>query len=148
VRFKQFLEESNQRFDFTQTDVRRLWRDINAVCFNGDLYEPPIYVESNLNHLMSREVAQKIADRFGKVDILGYCDEDPETQEIVLLFNSNMRTARELMAVVAHEMVHQALAEKHGYATMVKMGHGPEFRAYAPAIKKYHNLDLLGPVGD
>ena len=127
-------------YHFSQADVKRLWREINHTCFDGELTEPPIYIEQDLNHL----VPKQYADKFGEGDALGYCDEDPETKEIVLLISTKVESARELMEVLAHEMVHQALAEKHGYIGMLKVGHGAEFMSYAPAIKKYYNMKLLG----
>jgi hypothetical protein len=144
MRFKQFMEDAQQRpFDFNVNDVKQLWREINRVSFGGKLHEPPIYVEPTLNHLLNPAQAQQMADEFGSGEILGYCDEDPETGEVVLLFNADMRTASELMDVVAHEMVHQALAQEYGYVGMLKAGHGPKFMAYAPAIAKYHGVKLL-----
>lgn len=147
MRFKDFLvaEETRVPFDFSLNDVKQLWREINHVCFEGDLHEPLILIEEDLAHLLTPEQQRIMADRFGTGQILGYCDEDPETGEVVLLFCSDMDDARELVAVVAHEMVHQALAEKHGYRGMLKVGHGPEFMGYAADIKKYHNTKLLGP---
>ena len=127
-------------YHFSQADVKRLWREINHTCFDGELTEPPIYIEQDLNHL----VPKQYTDKFGGGDALGYCDEDPETKEIVLLISTKVESARELMEVLAHEMVHQALAEKHGYIGMLKVGHGAEFMSYAPAIKKYYNMKLLG----
>jgi hypothetical protein len=132
------LFESTYRF--SQADVRRLWCEINYTCFNGELTEPPIYIEQDLNHLVQKQYT----DKFGGGDALGYCDEDPETKEIVLLLGTKIESARELMEVLAYEMVHQALAEKHGYIGMLKVGHDAEFMSYAQAIKKYYNLKLLG----
>ena len=138
MKIHELLAEAAYRF--TASDVKRLWREINHTCFNGDLTEPPIYLEQDLNHL----VPKAYADKFGGGDALGYCDEDPESKEIVLLISTKVESPRELMEVVGHEMVHQALAEKHGYVGMLKVGHGAEFMSYAPAIKKYYNMTLLG----
>jgi hypothetical protein len=54
----------------------------------------------------------------------------------------------ELIQVLAHEMVHQALAEKHGYVGMLKIGHGAEFMSYADDIKKYRGIKLYGASYD
>ena len=134
------FEILNEQFIFDLNQVGQLWADINKVCFNNKLNKPPIYIEPDLNHLVPPEYA----DKFGSGDVLGYCDEDPETKEIVLLVAAKMHTAIELMQVVAHEMVHQALAEKYGYQKMLQIGHGQEFIEYANSVKKYHNTVLHG----
>jgi hypothetical protein len=135
------LKDLLESYHFTIQQTKQLWRELNKVAFDGELKEPPIYLESDLNHL----VPPDYGDKFGSGDCLGYCDEDPETKEIVLLISTKIESARELMMVLAHEMVHQALAEKHSYYEMLKIGHGEEFMSYAPKIKRYHDLKLVGP---
>ncbi len=142
------LQHLLESFNYTVDDVRRLWVEINQVCFDGELTEPKIFIESDLAHLIDEPTREKIRKQHGDVDIMGYCDQDPETHDIVLLFLDDMADGRELLQIVAHEMVHQALAEKHGYDQMRRFGHGPEFKAYAPLIKKYHNAKLLGATYD
>ena len=120
------------KFTFTLAQVRQLWRELNATSFNGDLTEPLILIEQDLDHM----VPPGYADKFGGGDVLGFCDEDPESKELVLLLSMKINDAVELMEVVAHEMVHQALAEEHGYQQMLRIGHGTAFMSYALAIKK------------
>ena len=144
MKLKQLLES----FHYTLADVKRLWTEINQVCFDGELTEPKIFIEPDLSHLVDEETMKRIQQKHGNADIMGFCDEDPESHDIVLLFLDDMADGQELMQVVAHEMVHQALAEKHGYEQMKRLGHGPEFMAYAEQIKKYHNANLLGASYD
>jgi hypothetical protein len=134
------LAELKAPYTFTMSMVKQLWQELNKACFESKLHEPPIYLESSLNHLVSGQYL----DKHENGDVLGFCDEDPETHELVLLLSTKIESPHELMQVLAHEMVHQALAEKLGYVQMLKVGHGPAFMAYAPAIKRYHNLVLFG----
>ena len=133
-----------QEFTFNKSRVERLWKEINDVCFDGELHKPMILIEEDLNHLVPS--SWKDTDKDGQC--LGYCDLDPDPEDnphdIVLLFSHKIDNAKELVEVVAHEMVHQALAEKHGYRGMLKIGHGSEFMAYKDAVKKYHNTTLHG----
>ena len=126
---------------FTIADYTRVWKEINQVCFDGELSEPKIFLDNDLSHLVDDP---KYFDRFENGQIIGYCDEDPDDHEIVLLFWNGLSDPREMIQVVAHEMVHQALAEKYSYEKMLKLGHGPEFMSYSNTIKAYHNIELFG----
>lgn len=142
------LQQLLESFNYTLPDVKRLWTEINQVCFDGELTEPKIFIEPDLSHLIDEATMERIREKHGNADIMGYCDEDPDTHEVVLLFLDDMADGHELMQVVAHEMVHQALAEKYDYDQMRRIGHGPEFMSYAEKIRKYHNAKLLGASYD
>jgi hypothetical protein len=135
-----FHEISEQQFQVTLSKVKHLWHDINNVCFEGKLKEPRILLEPDLSHLISPEYRE----RMGEGEAMGYCDRDPESGEIVLLFSNKITDPRELMQVVAHEMVHQDLAEEHGYDEMLRIGHSTGFTRYTSIIKRYYNTVLDG----
>lgn len=134
--FKQFLTEN---YTFTIFDIEKVWEDINAKLFDDKLKRPKFRLEDDLNYLVPEE------HRPENAYILGYCDQD--NNKTILRFCTRIDDPEELIAVIAHEMVHQSLAEKHGYEKMVDIDHGPDFMAYAPLLKNYHNIVLSKTLG-
>lgn len=126
---------------FTLSQCWRLWNEINEVCFDGEL-RPPLHIiiERDLSHLIDHNHPLDEGDGGG---IAGFCDLDPHTHQEVLLFRSDLQP-RELMEVMAHEMVHQHLAQTVGYRRMCQIGHNRVFDDYAERISRYHGLKLLG----
>jgi hypothetical protein len=119
----------------------RLWNEINEVCFDGTLRPPVrIVIESDLSHMLNGRL-HELDDGTGG-GIAGYCDLDNDTGQEVLLLLDDMN-ARELMEVLAHEMVHQHLAQTLGYTNMCRTGHTELFNSYAPKIHKYYGINLL-----
>lgn len=128
-------------YAYDQTICWRLWNEINDTCFDGELRPPlKIIVESDLSHLL--EGRHELDEGQGG-GVAGYCDIDPDTQQEVILLIDDM-DARELMEVMAHEMVHQHLAQTHGYTNMCRLGHAAAFEEYAPRIARYYGIKLLG----
>ena len=129
------IRELMEHYSFAKADVERVWSEINHVCFDGTLDRPTFVIEDDLNHLYPGLAEGK--------DTLGHCDEDPDDGAIVILLSRKIESAKELIAVLAHEMVHQSLAQEFGYAAMLKIGHGPLFSQHAVSIRLYHNTPLL-----
>lgn len=134
----------NEAFSYSVADVKRLWNEINNISFDGTLNVPKIFLESNFDHLVPAEYLAFVRKTNPNAEIMGFCDEDPEDHDTVLLIANHITDPVELIQVVAHEMVHQAIAEEKGYSQMEKIGHNAEFMAYAEKIKKYHHTSLIG----
>ena len=136
---------SEQKFSFTLSQLHRLWGEINEACFDGELTKPRLLIEDNLDHMVPADYLAQARKEDPDAEIMGFVDEDIHGDNgLVVLIADIMSGPKELVEVVAHEMVHQALAEKHGYKKMCQIGHGHEFMEYAEAIKKYHNTTLIG----
>lgn len=133
--------EHASAYAYDQTICWRLWNEINDACFDGELRPPlKIIVESDLQHLL--EGRHELDEGQGG-GVAGYCDIDPDTgQEVILLIDD--MDARELMEVMAHEMVHQHLAQTQGYTKMCQIGHAAAFEGYAERIARYYGIKLLG----
>lgn len=136
----------------THSGLLALWQDFNATCFDGNLRAPLILLESGRK--LSERIEDFIADHsLSHVDKTD--DNEPgglvlwsaSTQRAVIIINSGMDLA-ETKIVLAHEMVHQALAEEHGYIPMCRLGHGPSFLAYKRNIERYPGLYLTDAYGD
>ena len=127
--------------NFNTHHLWQLWHLLNDTCFDGEL-EKPLYIlqEPDLSHMIDRPHPIKREGEDG--EIAGYCDQDPTTKRIVLLFLNNL-SEREMLRVMAHEMVHQHMAQIHGYRAMCDMGHGTAFMEYRERIRRYKGLDLL-----
>lgn len=127
--------------NFTTHQLWQLWELLNETCFDGEL-KKPLYIlqEPDLSHLLDRP--HPIAGEGDSGQMTGYCDEDPATKRPVLLFLRGL-SEHEMLEVMAHEMVHQHLMQKHGYTRMCRMGHGPVFDSYKSTIAKYKGLKLL-----
>jgi hypothetical protein len=137
MKLKTFLQE--YQFSFSVEQVKLLWEDINETCFDSELKLPKLeIVEQDVINKFKSEKDPEDAD------ILGYCGE--KNGEIFLMFSKEIESASELMETVAHEMVHQDLAEKYGYLRMLQIGHKAAFMDYKPIIKLYHNVVLKGPT--
>src|SRR5574343_1964632 len=103
MKLKTFLQE--YQFSFSVEQVKLLWEDINETCFDNELKLPKLeIVEQDVINKFKSEKDPEDAD------ILGYCGE--KNGEIFLMFSKEIESASELMETVAHEMVHQDLAEK------------------------------------
>jgi hypothetical protein len=141
--FKQFLSEKSTT-EFSIHDIEQVWEDINTKIFDGNLKRPKFRLEDDLNYLVPKEFHPG-----PDAHILGFCNQ--VNDKIVLQFSKEIYNAakpmREMIEVVAHEMVHQDLAQIHGYKEMCEIDHGPEFMAYAPRIKNYYNIILSKTLG-
>lgn len=135
------VKEHASAYAYDQSICWRLWNEINDTCFDGELRPPlRIVIESDLQHLLDRKHELDEGQGGG---VAGYCDIDPDTEQEVILLVDDM-DARELMEVMAHEMVHQHLAQTHGYLNMCRLGHAAVFESYAPRIARYYGIKLLG----
>jgi hypothetical protein len=137
--FKEFLSE-RQSYKVNLHDIKAVWEDANSKIF-GSLKAPEFTLEDDLDYLVPEK------DRLPNAHILGYTDQKG-SDGIILRFCKRINHQRELIEVVVHEMVHQDLARRHGYAEMCEIGHGSDFMAYAKIVKKYHNIILSQTLGD
>ncbi len=135
-----FSESVNAGGGFSLQQANQLFRDMNRIIFNNEISAPWIIFESNLNHLVPPQFADLTKDG----DVLGFCDLDPDTKKCVILLNAKIRRADTFMEVLAHEMVHQHLAETTSYQDMLRAGHGPTFMAYTSKVRQYRGLILRG----
>jgi hypothetical protein len=132
---KTFIEFLKEGFDCNLPIVEHHWKAINKASFDGKLKHPKISV-------LSQEDMNKLG-KSSDGDILGYCDAK-DLDNIKLYFSKDITDIIELAKIVAHEMVHQALAQELGYHEMRIAEHGSKFMAYAPQIKKYRGTLLVG----
>jgi len=139
--FKQFLAERQSNYTVRLDDIKAVWQDINTKLFEDELNTPKFTLEDDLNYLAPEEKRPS-----EHAYILGYTDHD--SSGVVLRFCKRIENPREMIEVVAHEMVHQALAERYGYDEMLRVGHGPRFMRYGVLLKKYHNIVLSRTLGD
>jgi len=137
--FKQFLESQPEKFepkdDWLSLDsIKQIWADVNTKIF-GNLNEPEFTLEADLDYLVPVE------NRPENAHIMGYCD-NKGANGITLRFCERIKDVKELINVVVHEMVHQALAQRHGYDEMCDIDHGDQFMAFAKIVKRYHGVNL------
>jgi hypothetical protein len=145
--FKQFMLENDEQeaeryFKFNVQQLQLLWKDINKVCFNNemDFHKTHITIE----HSLSKYASKKDIDKRGSdAEIMGFVNETMDGI-ITIEICEKIQDARELMEIFAHEMVHQYLAVTKSYDEMWDIGHKKEFMDFAPAIAKYHNIELHG----
>lgn len=146
--------EARQRLEasgYSSREVLALWHHLNEVCFDSSLKQPLIAVEDNESLLVRYDdfvEDYKVAHADVKPDgafVEGMVLWDSIRKRAVIILNKGITTAKDLMLILAHEMVHQALAEKYGYNQMCRIGHGPRFKAYASKVARYPKLYLTGP---
>ena len=142
--FKTYLE-SQAIDDWLSIDsIEKIWHDANGKIFDSELKLPKFSLEDDLNYLAKR-FGPDAHEESKHGDMLGYCDR--EGSRIILRFSKKIRTARELLEVVVHEMVHQAEAERTTWLKMLKDPHGEEFLSWEEKVSKYHNLSLRQIIG-
>lgn len=137
------------RAGFSPQEVIQLWSLLNDRCFDSKLKKPIIVlddqqgIEARVEDFIEDWGLANAEDRKGG-STLGLVLWDFKRSLAVIVLSKSLTSAHDLMHVLAHEMVHQALAEKHGYQTMCRIGHGPQFSAYQMNIERYPGLTLLG----
>lgn len=149
MRFKQYLNES----DYSHASIMIIWKNANDIVFNNKLNEPKFSLEQNLQKYTNFFIPDGIGGT-----LLGFCDwsdliwdqrkepYDFDTFHPVLRFAKSIKDRKELEEIVVHEMVHQMIAQQHGYRYMCEVNHGPEFMAYAPSVAKYKNIKLFADI--
>ena len=136
------------RASFSSRAVSELWAMLNTTCFDGLLKKPFIVLQDD------EEMQVRVEDFMEDYSIAHVDQKDRSIMGLVLwdygksraaiLINKAITNPRMLMLVLVHEMVHQALAEKHGYVQMCKIAHGPQFKAYKEQVERYKGLYLTG----
>ncbi len=136
------------RASFSIREVSELWDMLNVQCFDGLLKKPILVMQDE--DIMQERVEDFMydhgivhVDQKGK-STLGLVLWDYGKSRAAILINKSITSGKELMLVLVHEMVHQALAESEGYIAMCKIGHGPKFRAYKERVERYKGLYLTG----
>lgn len=147
LKFK-YMDTSRERITFTASQVAKLWELLNATCFSNALSKPSFVIQRNLKKRVSDFIADynlpAHADTTKQGDTLGLVLWDFKRNQATIVIDTSVDNPKDLMMVLAHEMVHQALAEKHGYQKMCVIAHGPEFKAYKANIERYKGLKLTG----
>lgn len=126
LKIKARLEQAD-----SMDDCWQVWETLNQVCFDSELKRPDaILLVSDLSHLKSEVPGETT---MGCVT--------PTLNNCVIHLRSDL-SEQELYHVLGHEMIHQAILQKHGYEEMVNIAHGPKFTIYRNALKKFHGLTL------
>lgn len=133
---------------FSPRAIAKLWDMLNTVCFDGLLKKPIIVLQDE------DDMQVRVEDFMHDHGIAHVDQKDRSTMGLVLwdygkaraiiLINKAIVNPRELMLVLVHEMVHQALAESEGYIAMCKIGHGTKFKAFKEQVARYKGLYLTG----
>lgn len=133
---------------YTSVELKNTWNHLNQVCFDGILKVPFLAMESP-DTLLSR-VDDFVADYNidPKLDVrsgypAGLCLWDFPRDRATILISRDIKTANEFLEVVAHEMVHQAIAQQLGFKEMCVIGHGPVFLSYRSRLARHPGLKLI-----
>lgn len=134
---------------FSVNEIKQLWVLLNERCFDGRLREPIFSLEYDLmeranDFASDNHITPIDADGDSGKHLLGLCLWQFSRNRAVILLDKSITDPRTLVKVMAHEMVHQDLAEQHGFGEMCRMGHGPAFKAYKQLIERYPGLRLTG----
>ena len=133
---------------YTSAELRNTWKHLNQVCFDGSLTVPFLAMESS-DTLLSRvddfvedyNIDPKLDVRSGYP--AGLCLWDFPRDRATILVSKDIKTANEFIEVVAHEMVHQAIAQQLGFKEMCVIGHGPVFMSYRSRLARHPGLKLI-----
>ena len=129
----------------THDALKNLWELLNDTCFEGSL-NPPILIQEGGKDLNSRVEDFVIDHGLPHLDMRGNetCGLvlwDHNRDRAIIVINSGLNP-KDLMLTMAHEMVHQKLAQELGYYAMCRAGHGPLFRSYKESVMRYKGLYL------
>jgi hypothetical protein len=132
---------------YSGSEVAQLWTVLNRVCFDSALTRPFFSIESQAD--MANRVNDFVHDygldpsqnKHGN-QTLGFTLWDFKADKAAIVISKDVKDAHTLIVTMAHEMVHQALAETYGFVEMCKMGHGPKFVAYKSKVERYKGLYL------